>query len=538
MSARPAKRSLVEPDYWTCPHGVRGRPQPGLTYGPEVADLNDKAGYTPDPQQELGLDLLFAIRPDGSPATFAFCVICARQNLKSGLFLQAVIGWTFVMDDVPEIAWSAHELKTALGAQRELLKILESPVLSKYLLPARANGVTPSLITANGQERIELTTGQKIWFQTRTRDGGRGLGKPKLILDEAMKLKSRMMAALLPILLAQHHPQVCYGSSAPPYEPDAMQLRDVMKRGRKHTSPELSYLEWLATREPCADPDCTHPKDALVRGIDCALDREHLIRQANPTLTTGRITLRTIRNLRQELDPLDYMRECMGWADDPAEAAGPPAINLTAWSRLANPEAPAPARIALVLDVEPDRSASTIGLAGATAFPDPVTGVAQRRILVMHQTRPGIGWVAGAVEKLKANAEVLEVALHPAAEAKILIPKLKAKGIEYHKLTHQDMTGGCSGFQTAIADETIVQLGQVDLDAAVTVARAPRGQWDRANSPVPQGPLVAVSVAEQRWEFLDAENPPTPPPAPRRARTSENAPRAASSARSIQTVNF
>jgi hypothetical protein len=128
VSRRLAKRVLVEPDYWTCPHGVRVRPEPALTYGPEVADLCDQAGFTPDPQQELGLDLIFAIRPDGSPASFAFCVICARQNLKSGLFLQACIGWLFVLDDVPEIAWSAHELRTALDAQRELFGIFENGI--------------------------------------------------------------------------------------------------------------------------------------------------------------------------------------------------------------------------------------------------------------------------------------------------------------------------------------------------------------------------------------------------------------------------
>lgn len=509
-----AKRELIEPTYWTCPHGVRARP--GLTYGPAVADLNAKAGFPPDPQQELGLDLIFAIRPDGSPASFAGCIICARQNLKSGLLLQAVIGWLFVTE-VPEIAWSAHELRTSLNAQAELFKILESPTLSKYLPTTKNHG----MYDANGKERQELTTGQTVWFQTRTRDGGRGLGKPKVLLDEAFKLKKRMVGALLPILLAQHHPQLIYASSAPPLDPDAEQLRDVMDRGRGHKSAELWYLEWLAHREQCADPDCLHPKDALDRGLDCALDREHLLLEANPTvhrdaegraLDTGRITIRTLRGLRQELPPEEYMRECLGWMEDDESAAGPPAIELKLWNHtdVRQPQHPAPVKAAAMLDVEPDQSAATIGVAGAAA---------DGRVFVMDWHGP----VAEAVERLvkfRAKTELLEVSLHPSGQAGTLTPALIAEGFEPFSLTHKDMARGCTGFKAGVKQARIVHLGQAELDAAVTVARtktqAELELWDRDASPLPLGPVVATSVAAYRWELLTAK-PDAPPPPPRRA---------------------
>ena len=515
-----AKRQLVEPDYWTCPHGVRTRPEPALTYGPEVAELCAKAGYAPDPQQELGLDLVFAIRPDGSPASFSVCIICARQNLKSGLFLQCVIGWLFVLE-VPEIAWSAHELRTSLNAQEELHRILASPALSRYL-PSNINA---GKYDTNGKERQELSTGQTVWFQTRTRDGGRGLGKPKVIIDEAFKFKARTAGALLPIMLAQHHPQLLYGSSAPPLDPDAAQLRDLMDRGRGHKSPELSYLEWLAPREECADPDCTHPKDALARGIDCALDREHLLLRANPTvhrddegraLDTGRITMRTLRNLRQELAPEEYMRECLGWPEELGDSAGPTALDLRLWNddAVRQPKTPAPTRAAAVLDVEPDRSAGTIGLAGPTA---------DGRTLVMDWHGPVSGLV-GRLVKLRDNGvELLEVALHPSGRASSLVPALVAEGFEIHDLTHRDFARGCGDFQDAVDQLRYVHLDQRELTSAVTVARTRsvnEGEvWDRAKAPLPLGPLVATSVAAYRWSLLNAR-PSSPPPKPRRAATS------------------
>lgn len=506
-SALLAKRPLVEPDYWTCPHGVRVRPT--ATYGPAVAELCEKAGFTPDAQQELGLDLVFAIRSDGSPASFSFCVICARQNLKSGLFLQCVIGWLFVVD-VPEIAWSAHELKTSLDAQENLFAILESPALSKYL-PVNQNA---GKYDTNGKERQELTTGQTVWFQTRTRDGGRGLGKPKVIIDEAFKFKKRTAGALLPIMLAQHHPQLLYGSSEPPADPDAEVLLDVIERGQKRMSPEMSFLQWMAQREDCADPECRHPKNALELGLDCALDREHLLLQANPTvhrdddgraLDTGRITMRTLRNLRQELPPEEYMRECLGWADESKSTKGT-AVNLARWNALGDPQTPPPTRASVVIHVAPDRSRTTIGVAG--------DGVDGKTVLLEH-TLPGTQGVVAKVQALKVD--VVEVALHPSGQAGALGPALKAAGIEYHSLTHRDFARGCSTMLNGIDIGTLTHRRQKDLDAAVAIARTRHVDqaevWDNRNPELDVTPVVAVSAAAHRWEVIRAATPPPPPEA-------------------------
>lgn len=544
-----AKRRLVEPDYWTSPHGVRTRPAPALTYGPEVADLCAKAGYAPDPQQELGLDLIFAIRADGSPASFSFCIVCARQNLKSGLFQQCVLGWLFVTE-VPEIAWSAHELRTSLNAQTELHETLKGPTLSKYL-PATKN---EGLYDVNGKERIELNTGQTVWFQTRTRDGGRGLGKPKVIIDEAFKFKKRTAGALLPILLAQHHPQLLRGSSAPSLDDDAADLRDVIDRGRNRRSPELSYLEWLAKREQCKDPDCQHPKDALDRGLDCALDRTHLILQANPTvdrddegnpLDTGRITIGTLRNLRQEMDPLEYMRECLGWMDTDKDGDTPPAINVRTWNAkgLVDVDAPAVTRAAVSINVSPDRSRASIGIAGAYG-PDP------DRVLLMTRTNPGFDWVVPQLVKMRdgGKVELVEIAYHPSSQAGSLETALKAAGFEVttkkpddpdwkpgriRHLVHSDMGRSCAALQHGALEQRIVHLRQDEVTDAIAVARTRYVNevevWDQRNKDFEISNVVAMSVALYRWDLLNAA-PKPPPPAPRRAR--------ATAGRAIDRVGF
>jgi hypothetical protein len=320
-SPKLAKR-LVEPDVWTCPHGVRQRPRKVLTYGPEVADVNAAAGFAPDPQQELGLDLIFAINPDGTPASFEFCVICCRQNLKTGLFKQTAVGWIAVLDE-PDVVWSAHEMSTTLDAQAELHDLFESAASLSRWLPNQKNR---GLYTDNGSERIELVnpeTGQShtIWFKARRENSGRGLARGKLILDEAFALKARMLGSLLPLMLTKPHGQVLYGSSAGKADSDA--LFDIRDRGRKHLSPRLTYLEWGGGPLPaCEDPDCVHPKTGLKRGDPCVANRVEVIEKRNPTLTTGRITLQTMDNLRQALSADEWFRECLGRWDEPGEGAG------------------------------------------------------------------------------------------------------------------------------------------------------------------------------------------------------------------------
>lgn len=508
---RPARR-LVEPDYWTCPHGMRQRPEKVLTFGPEVAEVNAAAGFEPDEQQQLGLDLIFAIKPDGSPASFSFCVICCRQNLKTGLFKQAVVGWLFVTEQ-RLIVWSSHEMGTTTEAQRDLEELITgAPTLAKHLPATKNQGVYYD----NGSERIELASGQRVLFKARTVNGGRGLAVPKLILDEAFALKAAMMGALLPLMMAQRDPQILYGSSAG--KADSAVLFDIRERGRNAMSPEMSYLEWLSEREACADPDCKHPKDAAARGLDCALDRDHLIRAGNPTLSTGRIDINTIRNLRQELPAEEFMRECLGWWEEPDDA-GPPAIDLRHWGAedVCLPKASAPSRAAVVVDVEPDRSAATVGLAGNGPG---------GRVMLMVDHRPGTSWVVDTVAALRGNADILEVALHPLSQAGALLPQFAAADLDVHKLTSTDLGQGCAAFQAGVVQRSFVHLGQVELDAAVSVARTRTVNeaqlWDRRQVSVPLGPLVATSVAAQRWATLTAK-PVVPPPAPRRVKASAGA---------------
>lgn len=508
MSARLATR-LVEPDHWTCPHGKRQRPEKVLTYGPEVADVCAAANFAPDPQQELGLDLIFAIEPDGSPASFEFCVICSRQNMKTGLFLQAVIGWLYVLD-VPEIVWSAHEMSTTRSAQRDLGNLLtDAPSLRKRMSAQKNDGI----YDANGEERIELANGQTVWFKARTRDGGRGLARPKLVLDEAFALKPAMMGALIPILLAQTDPQVLYGSS--PGKADSEVLFEIRERGRNGTSPAMSYLEWGGYElPPCEDEDCKHPKTGLTYGDPCALNRIELIERANPTLSTGRITIETLANVRQAIPTAEeWIRECMGvWEEPNAGAAS--TFGPGRWESCAaeepehTPEAPA----ALGIAVSIDQTWASIAAATKIEIEDPEDPEAEpldRVFVAPVDRREDVDWLIAEVKRIQDKYDCA-VVIDEKGPAGHLVDDFEDADIAVETVNLEEYAEACADFFKKVRSGELLHPSDADLDEAVEGAVwrsvGDRRVWGRKTSVKDVSMLEAATLAVYGAEELGAFN--------------------------------
>lgn len=460
-----------------------------MTYGPEVAELNDRIGLTPDPQQELGLDLIFAINPDGSPASFAGCVICCRQNMKTGLFKQAVLGWLEITED-REIVWSAHEMSTTTEAQRDL----ETLITESYLGRRLATGPTNGIFYGSIGQRIEFANGQQIMFKARTKTGGRGLARGKLVLDEAFALTPGMMGSIVPTLATKPNAQMLYGSSAG--LADSEVLFDVRERGRAGKSPRLFYLEWLAPKEPCrnaageVDKNCRHPKDAPERGLDCALDREHLRRAANPAISTGRITLERLEDFRQELPPAEFARECLGWWDEPASAQQ--VIASDVWQALKDdgpPDGTAPA--ALAVDMSHDR---VLAIAGCWATED---GAHIELVALDYVTD-----TLGAAEWLKGRAgRRIPVVVDSASPAASMVPALKAARVKVIQTGPVDMGKACGLFYDETTHGRLTHAGQAQLDSALlgaskrAIREAGSWAWDRKDPEANIAPLVAATLA-------------------------------------------
>lgn len=480
-------RRLVDPAFSQVPVYVE-------TFGPEVAEVNAAAGFEPDPEQEMALDALFAIDRDGKSVVYDFCVVCSRQNLKTGLFKQAAIGWLYITEQ-PLVVWSAHEMSTTREAFRDLVALIEGyGPFSKRLAPGPSNGI----MRGNGNEAIELRSGQRCIFKARTNSGGRGLSGDKVILDEGFALKASHMGSLMPTLSARPDPQIVVGSSAGLV--DSAVLRGFRDRGRLKSSPRQAYLEWCAPENSCGDPECTH---VWPGSKGCALDRREFWELSNPALGR-RITAETIQAEREVLDPAEFARERLGWWDDPT-ATGPFPAGL--WQARAQTAldpltgfavSQITGRVDVALDVAWDRRGCGLAVAGkrddgkiqTELIEDeqpitPATIVARAKAVVERHGAPGV-W------------------LEPASAAGALIPALRDARVKVLEVKGQQVNQACGLVYDAVLDGSLVHLGQAALDSAVGGAQKRTSgdswRWDRRQG-ADISPFMAATFAV--WAAAD-----------------------------------
>lgn len=460
--------------------------------GPQVAAVCEQAGYVPDPEQRLILDDLFAVTDEGLSSAFETAVVATRQQLKTGVEKQAAIGWMFVTQE-ETVTWSAHLFSTTQEAFRDLSALFTNvPMFRKRLALGPTNGIH----AGNVNPHIELRDGRRLLFRSRTKSGGRGLTGDKMILDEALYLLAAHLGALIPTLTAVPDPQLLYGSSAGLAH--SLVLREIRDRGRSG-SPGLSYWEWCAQKRACVKDGCEHHKPSHPQHeFGCALDDEHLWAEASPLLGRRRsngtgLTLAKMRKFREAEPPEEWMRERMGWWEDPgaAEIFGP-----GKWEICGAEPRPTPSRlgaIGLAVDVELSRAAVVAaGLAGAAG-----SRVAVRPL----QHGAGVSWL---IDRLKAlqrehGAVVVLDGRGPAAQ---LVPQLKAAGIRYHAATTAEVLDAFDVFYLSVTDGTLIHADYPELNSAVDGATTrtagsggDRRTWGRRSSKSDITPLEAGTLA-------------------------------------------
>jgi hypothetical protein len=471
---------------------------PGATTaaGEECADLALSLGFQVDEPERDTLNVLMA--EDAAGASWAgleAAVICGRQNLKTWALLMTVIYDAWVRD-VNRVVWTSHRFKTTQSAFEDLAGLVAAnPWLSKSVRKERH---------ASGSEGFELASGARIDFLARTSGGGRGLTGDTVILDEALYLQPAMMGALLPTLSARPDPHVRYGSSPGVLESGV--LRSIRNRGRALNDPSLSYIEYTSPRESCADPDCVHALD--VPG--CHLDDEERWAQANPALGR-RISVEYVRQERRALsaEPVEFMRERLGWWEDPPNESGVTVYPLDEWTASSDPAS-------TVADGTPVAWAVDLSWNRATAY---VAAVGRRDDGLLHAQIVYTGDPNGVAEWIgtrTADRPSLAVAVQgtgaPASSLLDEITRAVGASCPVVAMSSTDLAKACGQTFDAIKSGRIRHHGDPSLDRSVllAVSRTLGDGWalDRRGSPVDVANLVAITNAV--WALTSHDD--TPPP--------------------------
>ena len=420
------------------------------------------------PWQTWSLEQIMAKSPEGTWANPECCLIVPRQNGKSLILVIRVLYGLFKLGE--NIIFSAQQWETAKALWKRTWAIVKTtPWLNKLV---------DSHTCSQGRGTIELASGAKVVFTTRSANAGRGLDKVDLVIyDEAYDLTEADMAALSPTKMAADDPQTIYTSSAVNQEqhPNGYVLAAV--RERMLAGEEgLFGAEWMAPEE---------------------LDRSEpsTWRWANPSFGV----IQSVKKLAAEFKAMatgagrkSFDVEYLGRGDWPSEVVElEPIIDPTLWGEMAQANPPVHGSIALGVDMTADQKWVTI--AAATWTDDD-----RVRLEVGYHDAPSKAVIAKLLD-LIGRWDPCVLVINGSSPAKALVPDLANAGIEPELTNSSQMTEACSGFYTAAVNHELSHADDPRLTDALMGADKHEftgGAWNwdyRSNTVL--SPLQAATLA-------------------------------------------
>lgn len=287
-----------------------------------------------------------------------------------------------------------------------------------------------------------------------------------------------LMQAIVPTMATRARPQIWVLSTA---GTDLSEfLKELVVAGQAGQNPRMAYFEW-STEEDVSPDD---------------LER---VAAAHPAIGHT-ITIEALKSARAVLkEPAEFLRAYANVWTSALEIV----ISAAAWTAARDGATiPAGSPVAFGFDVTPDRSHSTIAVAGRNAEGLPVVEIVDHR--------PGVAWVAPRLRDLVERWKPAAVVGDSMGPATAVIDTLN-RGKKIRALTctsTQQYATACQRMYDLIHEGPAVRIRpSSELDeAALAVGKRKLGEgwaWARRAS-VPISPLVAATLAV--WGL---EHPPT-----------------------------
>jgi phage terminase large subunit-like protein len=435
---------------------------------PAVRDKCRDMGLAFDNWQAGFLRAILAKRADGKYAATVGGVAASipRQTGKTYTLGALVFALCLIFPGLT-VLWTAHRLKTA----KETFRSMQSMAKRRKIAP-----FIQQVFTGSGEEAILFTNGSRIMFGARETGFGRGFAKVDIeVFDEAQILTERALDDMLPAMNASPNALALFVGT-PPRPIDPGEVFSRMRREAIATGSgkgETLYVEFSADRTASPDDPDQQAK-------------------ANPSYP-HRTPPEAIQRMRKNLAEDSFLREAMGiWEADSHHRV----IPEEDWDDVADAASMAVDRLALAVDVAPDRSVATVGLAGQR-----IDGLWHVEV---DESRKGTAWVIPwVVERHRKNhlhaVVVDEVSglveerrgKHYLTGTDVLVTLAGAEG--------RDMVVACAKFYDAVQDESVRHTDQPQLNLALSVARkrplAGGWAWNRKDPDSDITPVVATTLA-------------------------------------------
>ena len=448
---------------------------PGIvvTDFPVLERIANAAGIRYDEWQRGLGTLLFGRLKDGSyaAASGGVTVSICRQTGKTFLF-GTLLFMKAVATPNMKIIWTAHHTRTSDETFANMQALARRKALAKYVDAVRR---------ANGQQEIRFRNGSRIMFGSREMGFGRGFDKVDIeMFDEAQILTEKALDSMLPAMNASSVGLAVYAGT-PPAPTDPSEVFSNKRQAGLKGAPGMVYVEFSAPRN--AKPD----------------DRGAW-RKANPSYpqrTGEQAMLRMLNNLGAD----SFRREALGIWDE--RQTTETAIDAELWDSTGVKDQPLEAdrRIAVGIDMPPDRSVVSIGMASRSDASDKAfVSLAECRDTRADGFAWAADWVAGHWNRLSA------VVIDAQSPAMSLLPELQARHIRVTVTGSRDMGQACGRFIDMLESKKLTHFmsgEQPQLDTAVGNARKrPIGSagafgWNRKMPDVDISPLVACTLALQ-----------------------------------------
>ena len=281
-----------------------------------------------------------------------------RQNGKTGLVQGRAEAGMLLYNE--RVIYTSHLQKTSTETFEEMAAFFDNQALRKYVKDIK---------TALGREQIILTTGAKIKFLARTRNGGRGQHGDLLIFDEAQELDENSQASFIPAISASLNPQTIYVGTPPDGNSEGSVFRGIRNKALEGGTRTVAWFEYSV-------PD-----------IGDVSDKERWF-MTNPALGR-RILISSVEAEYEQMPEDTFARERLGWWTPVHEHKLDYAIDEELWDSCKSAEEKPEGKTAFGVKFSPD--GSEVCLCGAVI---PKNGAA--RITLIRREPMGIGtqWLA------------------------------------------------------------------------------------------------------------------------------------------------